>query len=295
MMGLIRTEHHFRRGVNLLPALLIPGSAQLLAGKRARGILGFLSVILCLAAVYALEFHPETRFEHGRFEWIDGVLIGAWLVVFIDGICWRIPRQGPGPWLAWLVIVTLFYGGSHLFTAKVIESFLIPNDAMFPTLTGPSAMHPGDQVWVDKRVYNKTKPQRGDVVAFTTQGINHPQAKPGHTWVKRIIGLPGEAILWEPPNFTINNALPEDPLLLEMIAGKDLYSGMHWPKGHPLMPPAINPETPSIILGENEYFVIGDNQEDNFDSRYFGPLNGDNIFGKVVYIAAPALRKGPVR
>jgi len=51
----------------------------------------------------------------------------------------------------------------------------------------------------------------------------------------------------------------------------------------------------SITLGDDEYFVMGDNSERSFDSRYFGPIKRSSILGKVVYRHAPAHRKGRIK
>jgi len=45
-------------------------------------------------------------------------------------------------------------------------------------------------------------------------------------------------------------------------------------------------------IGEDEYFVMGDNRNNSADSRVFGPISSDKIFGKVIYIYAPLSRIG---
>jgi len=294
-MGLFRTENHFRRWVNLLPALMLPGSAHCLAGKNRRGILAFLLTMGAMAGMMVLDFHPDTPFDYRRMEWPDGLLIGLAALVYLDSLRWRIPRRGARPWLVVLAAVLVMNACSHFFKQQFYEPFIMPNDSMFPTLSGPSKLLKGDYLWIKKNTYEKSGPMRGDVIVHTGEGIDHPQITDESIFVKRIIGLPGEIIEWTPPHVLIDGQRPEAPrILVELMNSENLFSGLQWPKDHPIVKPVLLPDSPRIALGPDEYFVIGDNQEHTYDSRYFGPIKRGQIIGKAVYIASPAPRKGRI-
>ena len=113
-----------------------------------------------------------------------------------------------------------------------------------------------DNLIVDKISYRFKEPKRFDVIVFPYQKRNY--------FIKRIIGLPGETVyIDEEGNIFIN-----DVLLTENF-GKDRIND-----------PGIasNP----IVLGEDEYFVLGDNRNDSFDSRYYevGNIKKENIIGR---------------
>lgn len=113
--------------------------------------------------------------------------------------------------------------------------------------------------------------QRGDVVVF------HPPVSDTKYYIKRVIGLPGEAIA--------------------IMGGQVvLYSDNH-PEGEILAEKYISPgaelaEMPKTALGEDEYFVMGDNRMFSFDSRNFGPIKKERMIGRVMLRALPVTRAG---
>jgi len=125
---------------------------------------------------------------------------------------------------------------------------------------GPSmnySFHDGQQLLVNKVVYNFHEPERGDVIIF------HPPNNEKEEYIKRIIGLPGESVEIKEGTVYINKedgtALPlDEPYVTE---------------------PAKQPFTGDTIP-ENEYFVLGDNRNNSSDSRNDWTLPRQNIIGK---------------
>lgn len=113
-----------------------------------------------------------------------------------------------------------------------------------------------DNLIVDKISYRFKEPKRFDVIVFPYQKRNY--------FIKRIIGLPGETVnIDEDGNIFINGVLLEENYGKEKIKDPGIASR-------------------PIVLGENEYFVLGDNRNDSFDSRYFevGNVKKENIIGR---------------
>jgi signal peptidase I len=112
---------------------------------------------------------------------------------------------------------------------------------------------------VDKISYELGSPKRDDVVVFRY---------PGNTaefFIKRIIGLPGETV-------DINSS-----------ANQVTITNKEHPDGFTLNQPFVKNTggiDGHIVLGSNQYFVMGDNRPESSDSRYWGPVNKNLLVGK---------------
>jgi signal peptidase I len=95
----------------------------------------------------------------------------------------------------------------------VIQAFKIPTGSMEPTLHG-DPRH-GDRIFVNKFIYRFKKPERGDIIVFTTRGI--PGLDRKKDYIKRLVGLPGETIEIENGNIYINEQLITQPEIARNI------------------------------------------------------------------------------
>lgn len=114
-------------------------------------------------------------------------------------------------------------------------------------------------LWVDKVVYHIKSPSVGDVIAFLPGGNANASYN-----IKRIVAVPGDKVLIENGRLYVNGKLVEGTVKEEDIkeAGR---------------------ATDEITLGEEEYFVLGDNANNSEDSRYetVGNVKKSEIYGKV--------------
>lgn len=132
----------------------------------------------------------------------------------------------------------------------LFQPFIVRGESMVPSFM------PGDYLIVDELSFRFSDPQRGNVIVFkypkdTTQ-----------RFIKRIIGLPNETVEIKDGKVTIYNS--GEVLLEEEYVPDDLKT---------------EGET-KVILGDDEYFVLGDNRSRSFDSRMWGTVPGANIIGK---------------
>lgn len=134
---------------------------------------------------------------------------------------------------------------------------------------GPSmepTLRQGDLLLVSRSAYVRSRLARGDIVL-----LHDPQRESGY--IKRVVGLPTEAVAIHEGSVLINNIPLAEPY--ETQAGPEAaHRDGQW------------------TLGGDEYFVLGDNRNDSLDSRAFGPVSARQIRGRVWYRYAPADRAG---
>lgn len=148
------------------------------------------------------------------------------------------------------LIVLIIVLPIRLYIAK---PFIVSGTSMFPTF---NTWH---YLIIDQLTYKLDEPKRGDVVVF-----RFPQ-NPSRFFIKRVIGLPGETVRLDGNTVTIINNESPDGFTLDEPYVDDAYT-----KESQL----------SMELGDNEYFVLGDNRKASADSRYWGPLEFERIVGR---------------
>ena len=131
-------------------------------------------------------------------------------------------------------------------------------DSMNPEMSN------GDVTLVNKVVYNMSTPKRGDVVVFKPHGNES-----SHYYIKRIVGLPGETI-----------EVQEGKILVNGKAIKEKYKTTEFGELGLLNEP--------FILGDDEYFVLGDDRQNSEDSRSeeIGAVKRSDIEGKAWFVVA---------
>lgn len=154
----------------------------------------------------------------------------------------------------------------HVMPQYVIQRTIISGHSMENTL------QEADNVLVEKLFFSFSEPKRFEVVMFYPYGKEE-----GDYYVKRVIGLPGETVQ------IIGDDIYIDGELLEENFGKQpiTYQGIA--------------EEP-LTLGEDEYFLMGDNREVSFDSRYeeIGAVKRELIAGKAILRIWPLEKFGKI-
>ena len=162
-------------------------------------------------------------------------------------------------WVALVLVVVLVSLGIRTFA---LQAFFVPSGSMIP------ALQIGDRLLVDKLFFHPSSLHRGDVVVFSHPPKEHCGAVVADL-VKRVIALPGQTI-WSKDG-TIYIATGKGP-------GRAI-SEPYLPADDPLGMPIARQKIPP-----NQYFVMGDNRMVSCDSRYWGPVPGNLIIGKVVLV-----------
>lgn len=165
--------------------------------------------------------------------------------------------------VSWIFYLAAVVMAAYLMVTYVCERTRVQGDSMYGTLSD------GDNLIVDKISYRFMSPKRFDIVVFPFQYQEDTY------YIKRIIGLPGEMVQISDGNIYINGSRLKEDYGYESIRNPGLASK-------------------PVTLGEDEYFVLGDNRNNSSDSREpsVGNITGDEIVGKAVLRIWPLNRLG---
>jgi signal peptidase I len=164
--------------------------------------------------------------------------------------------------LAAIVLVTVLLAvGARAF---VIQTFSIPSTSMVPTL------QVGDRILVLKAFFNWHGLRQGDIVVFTRPPRDRCGGPEGEDLVKRVIALPGQTIYSSGNTVYVDGRPLAEPYL---------------PRVDPLGPPI--PDATRLHpyrVPAGEFYMLGDNRQISCDSRFWGPIRGSSIVGRVVLL-----------
>lgn len=160
--------------------------------------------------------------------------------------------------LVYTVIILAAVISATLIRIFIFEPFIVPTPSMEPIL------EVGDKVIINKLAYKFGRVERGDIIAF-----HSPIEK--KDLVKRVIAVEADEItltsegeIFVNGEKIVENYLPADQNIFYI--------------------------NQTVTVGENEVFVMGDNRNNSFDSRFFGTISEDDIFGEFVIVYWPPSR-----
>jgi signal peptidase I len=275
----------YRPWVGVVLSFFISGTSQFLAGEQFIGIgwfiiIGFLSFgsIFCLAS-------PSIPGDMPAFV-LFAITSVLWIIMLIKSYR-PIPRLR---WIGWISFIFLFFLSVTFDPEIFVRPFTVPTGSMSPTLLG-NAKRPdgttavGDRIFVEKYAYWFSKPERGDIVVFKTDGISSMLPE-NEFFIKRIIGIPGDILSIQDGHlFNHGQPVTEPPSLVKRAI-------LNPPVG---TQPYLAKATDTFVVSNDCYFVVGDNTTNSFDSRHWGVLPQINIIGKASKIYWPLDRAGKIQ
>lgn len=173
------------------------------------------------------------------------------------------------------------------FRSAIADWNDVPTGSMRPTIIE------GDRIFIDKmaydlrvpftnwRLYSGADPERGDIVI-----ANSPVD--GIRLVKRVVGIPGDTIEFVDGRLLINDEVqhydvdPPTAQSLELTGRESIDAASHrmqWLRGH-----AHRRNVAPIVVPEGLYFLLGDNRDNSLDSRSFGCVARDQIYGRASHV-----------
>ena len=162
----------------------------------------------------------------------------------------------------WTVVIVGAVIVALVLRAFLFQAYWIPSESMESTL------RTNDRVLVNKISYRLHDVNRGDVVVF-----ERPDDEPGEIrdLVKRVIGLEGDVVEGRGNDIFVNGERLIEPYLAADEITSD-FGPVEVPTGH--------------------VFVMGDNRDRSFDSRFFGPIGTERIVGRAFFLFWPLSRTG---
>src|SRR5487761_19526 len=160
------------------------------------------------------------------------------------------------------ILVAVLLAG--LVRAFAFQTFWIPSSSMVPTL----GVY--DRILVQKAFFTWHDVREGDIVVFSHPPLDECGGPQGSDLVKRVIAVPGQTIYSSGNSIYVNGRLLAEPYL---------------PHPDPLGPPIPDASSQHPYrVPPGEFYVLGDNRTISCDSRYWGPIKGSSIVGKVVLV-----------
>ena len=167
----------------------------------------------------------------------------------------------------------MFFAAVIIIPVKTFffQPFFVEGASMEPSFSG------GDYLIVNEFGYKMTGIRLGDTLDFSVRPFRelarfdaavfrYPR-NPSQYFIKRVIGLPGETVWIKDSRVTISNKEHPNGFVLD-------------DRGY-LAPRTMTTDMAPVELGSSEYFVMGDNRPNSYDSRVIGPIPEDKIIGKV--------------
>lgn len=276
----------------------------------------YLASMLCPGVVWA------TKGYIARSLIINAGFVLAWMLYFALWMMWKFYPVGPTVWfvLWWLLLLylnardaaraplrrdvpmssmtnsvfsmlTWFAPMALLMTfaaTQIATVVTIQSGSMFPTAV------PGDLLWVDRSIYRRQWPTRGDVVVYRG-------AEDGRVYMGRVVGLPSDLISFEDGTLVDSGAsvgyMPIDEPFASQFARSTGYPPEYVHAQYEVLDTVVYPvsglgasdsghdfDGHEWKVGDGELFVLNDNRGHVDDSRVFGPIEYDQLIGMPLYV-----------
>jgi signal peptidase I len=171
-------------------------------------------------------------------------------------------KSAPSGW-KWLREIVIALGISVFIVVFLYQPVKVEGTSMMPGLADQ------ERIFIDKFAYHIEPIERGDVVVFRYPGDT------SKNYIKRIVGVPGDRI--------------------------EIFRGAVYVNGHRLAEPYVPPQfrdqrsVSEVTVPEGDYFVLGDHRNLSSDSRDFGVVEREAIFGKALFAYWPTRMMGRLR
>ena len=183
--------------------------------------------------------------------------------------------------VALLIVLKTFVLQTFVITSGSMENTLLVGDFLMVNRLAIGSRVPFTSI----RIPGYSEPHRGDVLVFD------PHHEVDLKLVKRLVGLPGDTLEMRDKTLYLNGAAQEEPYARHVDdGGDDSDRIMNWQRAHltdavdaAAYRPSRDNWGPLVVPG-GHYFMLGDNRDESYDSRYWGPLETWRIEGRVSFL-----------
>src|SRR5690606_6924787 len=192
-------------------------------------------------------------------------------------VAWEWIKSGLIGFLIFLVVRT-FLIQTFTIVSGSMEGTLLVGDFLVLNKAAYGATVPG----TDVRLPGYDEPERGDIIVF--RGHHEPI-----DLVKRLVGMPGDTLEMRDAVLYVNGEAQDEPYVRHTYpAGDGGHPDMRWQRQY--LVDSVDPRTyePTrdnwgpIVVPENRYFMLGDNRDESYDSRYWGFIAPAQVKGRAV-------------
>jgi signal peptidase I len=272
----------------ILLSILTPGLGQVYNGQLIKGGIFYFAFFLLPIVFAYIGLQYEFK---GLIVFIASIIFFFLFIVgdafFVSHKIKIMVLKSYNKWYIYflLMVLSLFFlslRGNFFYDILGIKAYNLPADSMTPTLL------PGDKTIIDLKYYDTNIPRKGDVITFKYPG------DPSKIFLKRVIAVEGDVIELRDKIVYLNGQPIEEQYIIHLDdsilpcgqqrvekEGGGLLLGI----GYSI----TKCEQPRDNFGPNKIphskiFVMGDNRDQSFDSRYWGYVDRNEIEGKALYI-----------
>lgn len=178
------------------------------------------------------------------------------------------------------LVLRTFLVQTFVITSGSMENTLLVGDMLMVNRAAIGTRIPG----TDLRIPGYSEPHRFDVLIFD------PPHEESLKLVKRLIGMPGDTLQMKDAVLYINGVAQDEPYVRHENVPNEMHPWMDWQRDY-LLPGSdrvayapTRDDWGPIVVPEDRYFMLGDNRETSFDSRYWGLLEGWRLEGRAMFV-----------
>ncbi|NNF14440.1 MAG: signal peptidase I [Gemmatimonadetes bacterium] len=177
------------------------------------------------------------------------------------------------------LVLRSFLVQTFVITSGSMEDTLLVGDMLMVNRAAMGSPIPGTSI----RIPGYSEPQRGDILVFD------PPHEETLKLIKRLIGMPGDTLEMRNRVLHRNGEPLDEPYAVHSDQPDEMHPWMSWQRDH--LVDAVDPRSYAptrdtwgpLVVPEGHYFMLGDNREKSFDSRYWGLLEDWRLEGRAVF------------